>query len=353
MKQANCRSERGFSLMELLLAMALGLVVLAGAVAMLRQGVDISHMVTQRAEMQQNVRVAINFLARDLSIAGTGMPAGGIQLPIGGGAQNPLRGCSTTNCGLWGFFADQRLYSVTPGDGLGPIVNGVQTDIVTLAYRDDSIDLGQLTAATPSGNQLDIDPTINPPLNDPAVGIQINDMLVLCNSNGCAVGVVTGLIPDGILFANPDDLNVNQPSAANGNIASILDPPNGPAIPPTSAYRINTVTYFIQMVAGPDGQLNTADDVARLMRQVNANPPAPVAENIENLQFTYDIFDDNLGVPTAALPNAGGLPNQIRKINISVSARSPARGLFRPRYERSTLVTSVNARNLTFRDRYQ
>src|SRR3972149_3806175 len=113
------RRGGGFILIELIVAMALGLIVLAGAVALFRQGVDISYMVTQRAEMQQNARVAINTVARDLSIAGTRLPSGGIQLPGGAGSTGSLRGCSMVGCGLWGYLADNRLYAVTPGDGVG------------------------------------------------------------------------------------------------------------------------------------------------------------------------------------------------------------------------------------------
>jgi hypothetical protein len=114
------------------------------------------------------------------------------------------------------------------------------------------------------------------------------------------------------------------------------------------------VTYFVDAPAGPDGALGTVDDPpARLMRQVNAQPPIPVAESVEDFQILYDIFDDNLGVATAALADAGGLPNQIRKATITVSVRSPLRGLFNRVFERISLTTSVTPRNMSFRDRYQ
>lgn len=355
------RKSRGFSLVELLVAMTLGLIVLAGAVALFRQGVDVSYMVTQRAEMQQNARVAINTIARDLSIAGTGVPAGGIQLPSGAGSTGSLRGCSVAACGLWGYLVDNRLYSVTPGDGVGPVVSGVATDIVTVVYADYRLDLNNCPATniTPAGSQMDLDKALCPDVTSPAVGLVIGDMIVLCNINGCAAGVVTNVQSSGptlkVIYANSDPLSVNQPSAAFGNIAALANPPPPPGnYPQTRAFRILTTTYFIDIPAGPDGVVGTGDDGSpRLMRQVNALAPAPVAENIENLQFSYDIFDENLGVATANLPDAAGAPNQIRKINISVRARSPVQGLFRRGYERLALTTSVSGRNLTFKDRYE
>jgi hypothetical protein len=89
------------------------------------------------------------------------------------------------------------------------------------------------------------------------------------------------------------------------------------------------------------------------MRQVNAHPPEPVAEFVENLQLTYDIFDEATAQSTAGLAGAGGFPNQIRKSNISVGTRSARRRLFGRGFERTSLLTSVSARNMIFRDRYQ
>ena len=90
----------------------------------------------------------------------------------------------------------------------------------------------------------------------------------------------------------------------------------------------------------------------RLMRQVNAFAPVPVAETVENLQLTYDTFDDATLVATSDLPTAGGLPNQIRKVNISINVRSPQPETRNGRYDRFAVKTSVSVRNLSFSDRY-
>ena len=89
------------------------------------------------------------------------------------------------------------------------------------------------------------------------------------------------------------------------------------------------------------------------MRQVNAHPPMAVAEYVENLQITYDIYDENLAVATAELDDAGGVPNQIRKANITLTVRSPGENLLEHDFQRITLTTSVSPRNLTYRDRYE
>jgi prepilin-type N-terminal cleavage/methylation domain-containing protein len=350
------RKTDGFTLLELLIAMAVGLIVMAAAVLLFQQGIEAMHSVGQRAEMQQNARVGVNWVAQDISLAATGIPIGGIQLPTGGGAQDPLFGCDGGGCYLANNnFPNDRLYGVVPGDGLGPTIVGNATDVVVLSYDDATYALDQLPIVSVTSTQIVMDAATAPPVDDPAVGIQVGDVLSIYNTVGSAAVVVTGVNNQTITFANGDPLRFNQPGAPGGNLASILALPcAAPCVPETRAKRLLVVTYFVDAPAGPDGALGTVDDPpARLMRQVNAQPPIPVAESVEDFQILYDIFDDNLGVATAALADAGGLPNQIRKATITVSVRSPLRGLFNRVFERISLTTSVTPRNMSFRDRYQ
>jgi len=72
MQPASYRTSRGFSIFELIIAMGLATVVLGGALALTSQAIGISDLVSQRSDMQQNGRVAINMMALDASLAGTG-----------------------------------------------------------------------------------------------------------------------------------------------------------------------------------------------------------------------------------------------------------------------------------------
>jgi hypothetical protein len=159
---------------------------------------------------------------------------------------------------------------------------------------------------------------------------------------------VTSVQPNGnIHFANGDWLNINQSNAAAGSITKSLSNPGTPGTYPpqgTTAIRVLLITYFIQITGG----------APRMMRQVNAQSPVPIAENIEGLQVFYDIFNDVNGTETSNLPNANNLPNQIRKIDIAVTARTAMQQLGPGRdFQRITLATSVSPSNLSFHDRYQ
>src|SRR3954470_21147008 len=77
---------RGFSLIELLVSMGVGLIALASLASLFKTGLNSTMLVTQRAETQQNMRAAVDLMVKDISMAGAGLPSGGIQLPSGGGA---------------------------------------------------------------------------------------------------------------------------------------------------------------------------------------------------------------------------------------------------------------------------
>ena len=111
------------------------------------------------------------------------------------------------------------------------------------------------------------------------------------------------------------------------------------------------ITYFVRK--------DPTDNHLSLMRQVNARPPAPVAEYIEDLQISYDMLNDSVN-PVAMVGNVADAslgspavvkPNQIRKVNLRITARSPrlnANG----DYDRMSIATSVGPRNLSFHDTY-
>ncbi len=82
--QVNAR-VKGFTLTELLIAMAVGLVVMTGAAQLFNTGMSATQAITQRAEMQENTRAALNLIAKDASMAGSGIPSGGLTLPYGAG----------------------------------------------------------------------------------------------------------------------------------------------------------------------------------------------------------------------------------------------------------------------------
>jgi hypothetical protein len=325
-----------------------------------RKTVQVSTLVTQQSEMQNEIRAAMNQLARDLNQAGTAVPIAGVSIPSAATGTNPKFACDfTPTCYITAgnFFTQGMLYKVNPANGVGPDVLR-PTDAIIITYRDPALNWSAYPTqtGTTTGNRITMPAGTTPPLNDPAVGLVVGDVLLLQNPNGSRVGVVTSFTAATrqINFANGDPLNMNQSAATGGNIKSLRYSPV-PAVAPfypwITVSRIMMVTYFIQQIATPSGQ------DTRLMRQVGAGTPLPVADHIEDLQFTYDVIDTDTSVPTTGLESAAvgspptPVPNQIRKINITMTVRSP-RPNAQGQYDHFTLTTSIGPRNLSFQPRY-
>lgn len=360
MRKANSPAARGVTFVELMVAIAVSLVVMAAAVSIYQKTVRSSDLVMQRMDIQLELRAAANEVARDFDQVGTGMPITGVPIPSATtGGSNPRFACDSSACYLTTNFTLNQgvLYKVVPANGAGPSTLQV-TDAVVLTYLDPTLTWTAYPTQTlaSNGNTLTMPVGTTPALNDPAVGLNVGDVLLLQNTNGSAVGVVTAFNGSTrvITFANGDPLNINQSGAAVGNIKALRYNPlpgTPPYYPPVTVSRVTMITYFIR-------QVTTADGTSfRLMRQVGARTPVPVAEHIEDLQLTYDLFDDATGTATANLPDAATgspatpKPNQIRKINVTITARS-SRVNAQGQYDRLSYSTSLGPRNLSFRDRY-
>ena len=358
MQRQRTGQTKGFTLVELLVAMALGLLVVGAMASLFKTSLNASMLVTQRAETQQNMRAAIDLMVKDISMAGAGLPSGGIQLPNGGGAIASNFGCDqagTCHVPAFNYPNNNYMYGIIPGFNNGvennavvpaappPIVN----DSITVIYADYNFPLWEydITFPTPgNGGAIALAPDAAyvpaPPLITAAGGIQVGDLIMLSNSVGTAIGEVTNLAGGSITFADGDALNINQNGAAQNNIKAISTGAN------TVAYRLFAVTYYLTVPAGAEAP--------RLMRQVNGLTPVPVADSIINLQFAYDTYNQQSGALDANETNpigAGESPNLIQKINIVIMGQSLVKS--GNKSQNMYLATSVSARNMAFRNRYQ
>ena len=164
------KTRRGFSLVELMVAMALGLVVLAATTQLFKNGMDATILVTQSSEMQQGVRATLNLVAKDVSMAGSGLPPGGLSLPYGAGATP--RSSQSARSKAWlanntyptgvigGAPVTNFMFGIIPGPGNGMELGGPATitatgagsDAVTVIYEDYAFPLNQYTATFPAAN---------------------------------------------------------------------------------------------------------------------------------------------------------------------------------------------------------
>jgi prepilin-type N-terminal cleavage/methylation domain-containing protein len=373
-------SQRGFSLLELLVASSVGLSVILVGASLFKTGMDATMRVTQRAETQQNMRAAMELITKDISLAGAGLPAGGLQLTTAGVS---LYGCNQTgtcyvpngkypNSGATANY----MYAIEPGFGNGvenaapiPAALGLVNSSITTVSCDYNFPLTNFnfTITGPTTATVAVINGAVQPNNILAPGgLQVGDLLLLTvniagngktvNGNSsiqtaAVVAEVTGIPSNTALQFNVGDaLNFNHTTGSN-NIAAvsaaIAAAPAG-SNPTTSVCRLQVVSYFIE-VPPAGGTVQTP----RLMRQVNGLNAVPVADNIINLQFTYDIISVATGTLVANQQNpigAGESPNLIKKVNVWIMGASPiTEG---NKSQNMYLATAVATRDMSFCNSY-
>ena len=378
MIRAGMKKARGFTLVELMLAIAITAIAIAAAFLLFRDSVKTNANVTQAADVSDNMRAGLNLIVQDLIQTGTGIPTGGISIPntidasgcnIGAPVNRPPAVLNLTFAGPNSAtpHCNVILPAIEPGFGLGPKVIGPDgatvpaTDIITMMYADNTLSLLQKAVngtACPNGSVAADGSTItfdNNCVTLGAAGIPVNpgDLLMIYNSNNSngILQTVTSVSGQTLRFDSGDAFNLNGRSTTEvaGTIRQLQNltggVPDG-TYPPTSATRIWMITYYVDTTTDP---LHP-----RLMRQVNFNTPQTVAESLESLNFTYNFADGTSPAPV----NQTTVPppdneNQIRSVNVYMGARSAASKAGSNRHIRSNLSTQVALRSMAYFDTYK
>jgi prepilin-type N-terminal cleavage/methylation domain-containing protein len=408
MRQPSSRAlvaDRGFTLVELLIAMAVVLLVMAGTMTALSNAYRSTENAKTVIDVNNNLRIGADLMVRDFIQLGQGLPTGRlVQVPSGTGAARVNRPhAQGSSCTQWpaGTVAIQ---AVTPGPGCGPTVDGVATDMVTTLAVDSVLDMvpvysfdlssHRATVAAPAQcsagalpncttfvagtftNGVDI--TTGGPDD-----VKVGDLIMFTKGSVSSLVYVTAVDnAQTFTFATGDPMNLNQVIAAPNDAGTVNDlaacvsplsasgwtcnPAVSGTVTNNSSFisRIRMISYYID---------NTLDPTTpRLIRHMNWGDPAvavnqrgrTVAFAIENLQFTYDMVDSvtnfaNVRMVDADLTASGACSpaacsaNQIRKVNVFLSARSQQRFAGTARFVRNSLNTQVSLRSLALVDRYR
>jgi len=358
-------------------ASSIGLTVVLVMTSLFKTGMDATMRVTQRAETQQNLRAAMELMTKDISLAGAGLPSGGLQLGTAGLSKvacNQAGTCYITG-GTYPNSATgtaNYMYAIEPGFGTGvqnaaviASAPAATNSSITTVYCDYNFPLSNFTWTFPSSTTAGV-AVINAAVTPNNIlapgGLQVGDLLMFNvatpgngktstgNSmvqNAAVVAEITG-IPNGttINFSTGDALNFNF-SAGSNNLASVSAAAAG-AGAQVSVCRLEVVSYFLQ-VPTAGGTVQTP----RLMRQVNGLNAVPVADNIINLQFTYDVINSITGTVVANVQNpigAGDSPSLIQKVNIWVMGQGLTNN--GNRAQNMYLATAVSTRDMSFCNSY-
>lgn len=332
------RNERGFTIAELLVAMTLTLIVLAGAFEVLQEASRSSAQAAATSEVNQNLRVAMNVVIRDLIQAGEGDYAlrTGVSIPHGAGVDLIVRP-GPAEAG-WTFPDEYTvLPAVSPASGLGAEVNGIATDVVTLLFEDRRLDFTGIIPNIPaSGASMNFPNDFA--MDDEAIGIKEGDLIRFGSG---AMQEVTSVAGHTVHFHENAASRLNQRDAEDGSVMELTG--DGNTFPDLPVSRIVMITYYISI---------SDSGTPQLIRRVNYGEERVVAIGIENLQISWDLVNgvDN---PTNVETFGGDIAEgQIRKANLFMSARAQTITATNGQPVRTSLATQVSLRSLAFVSRY-
>jgi prepilin-type N-terminal cleavage/methylation domain-containing protein len=277
------KSRPGFTLVELLVAMAMGLIVLTVMFTMFRTSQRSYTLQDYVAEMQQNLRVAMYSVTRDLRMAGCGVNLLNQLVPT----VEVFDGENSTWKNLQGITATN---STTGPDQIDLFIGDIQSGEYDATIRENMPD---------ASADLKVDTTAN---------FQIGDMVIISNGINAALFVVSLPQPAALAIQHRPAISIFNPPAAFKNF-----PHGGGYAQGSRLYNFGNgrwVTYYID---------TTDPDHPKLMADFHdTNPDVVVADNIEDMQFHYFMAD---GSDT---DNPAGDEDNVRAIRVTFSARTDA-----------------------------
>jgi prepilin-type N-terminal cleavage/methylation domain-containing protein len=348
---------RGFSLLEVMVAMVVFMIVIGSVYGLLQVGLIDRNRASRRSDVLKNARAAVHLIGRDVLNAGLGYNKSGAIVP-----DNFI----SNHLGLPADADAERdvLTAIVGGDNLfSNILDGAaRTDVVAFAYRDVGFNDGNLITLTDvaatSGDPASV--TISTPASQ-ARNSRVFD-LYLVESQNSQVAVMATAIPTNnrsIVAAPGDPLGLNQPLNGTGENRSVLKkcstPGENDCMDYTAtvakrffwvAYRVKADGTLVRIVFGNNSGATAAEQIQEM----------PIAYNIQDLQVRYVLEDGTVtDNPYLGADNTAGTAddkwenfNLVRQVTITIKVQATEDDEQLKRPETITLNATFSARNLEY-----
>ena len=301
-------------------------------------------------DAQQNLRIAHEFINRDLMNAGDGLESiSNVRVPLAFVTTyitlNPVIDPSTpgiVNLGI--FTTDNDVPANTAVVGSVPAATlRTGTDRQTILEQDRDFVFNNLntislaaSAINPSGN------TITIPAGDPMTAFVVGEVYFLTSSAGGAFCTITAINATNreLYFVANDPYGLNQPGAV-GHIWAIA---GGPTPRAASLQRMRMIQYYVT-------------STGLLMRRVFNVPGAGfresmIAEHVVDVQFNYSLItSDELGNLTPSATSTLTTSAQqlaVRQVEVRITVET-AHAIQNGSRQTLTMTTSTSVRNMQFR----
>ena len=267
------RIHAGFTLVELMIAMILGLVVIAGVTSVFLAAQRTFRTNDALSEVQDNSRLAFELMARDMRMAGlTGCANQGHMV-------NVLNNQGTAWWANWansvhGYDSAQDDPAVTTGSATGQRVAGTDSlQLIGAANSNLSVkEPGESSAYTFT-------------LNETGADLQSGDIVLLCDPGQSAVLQIHTYTPASATF------DYIASGSTTGNSSTILDY-TGPGVPTAIPYPANSQIASYNAVDWYIGNNSAgSSSLYRISLQNVGGVPTPVAQemvrNVTGMTLTF------------------------------------------------------------------
>ncbi|HEY0426948.1 MAG TPA: prepilin-type N-terminal cleavage/methylation domain-containing protein [Pyrinomonadaceae bacterium] len=337
-------SQKGFSLLEMIVAITIFLIVTGAVYGLLQIGRIDRNRSSRRSDMLKNARTAIHLIGRDVLNAGLGFHRNGAIVPdnfISTRLGVPPD-ADTTRDTLTSLIAGNNLFQNNLNSD-----TTVRTDLVAFAYRDMSFNCftapGVACTDNQSGETVSLTgvsaPTGSPTVarlatqTGQAAASSIYD-LYLVESDSSQVAVMATAVPgtSQIDIQPGDPLGLNQPFNGAGVNGSLLKKCTTTITEDCTTYAASVKRfYWVAYKVKDDGTL------VRLIFGNNTGRPSdeqireqPLVYGVQNLQFKYVLQNGTVtDNPSAGVDGIIGTTddepddfNLIRQINITLQVQS-------------------------------
>lgn len=348
------KGDQGFSLLELLIVLAMMIVVTGAVLGLLRDSMKTSHAAMELTDAQEGARTGHEYITRDLVNTGDGLNSiNNIRVPQAFVTyyltRNPVTNPATPGIVSLGLItADNNVPANTLVLGTTPAVNvrstPVLTDRITILQMERPEVFTPITLAAGALTPADGIATVSPTdINRFSVG----EIYFITSAVGGIFATITGLHDVGsptptLEFGTGDAFGLNSLGAGGQ-----LDVITAAATLPISICRMKVIHYYI-------------DSNGLLMRRVfgvkNAGfNESVIAEHVVSLQFRYflNLRDGNGNVvqPTAQLATAQEQV-ETRQIEVTLTVETP-HTLQNGQRQTISMTTSTSIRNMQFRQSLQ
>ena len=255
--QSLCRNQRGFTLVEMIVAMAIMVTVTGVIFSMVDPSRGTYRIQPEVADLQQRLRIGAQFLAGDLMMAGAGSPAG-----------SPHVGTLTN------FFAPIQPYRI------GMIASDPDNGVF---YRDDAItimyippDAAQTTLSEPMpqpSSELKVATQPNCPAGDPLCGFKENQRIIIFDETGAYDDMTLTQVQAGSLHLQHNkSIAGNTLSKAYGTGAQIAQIEQ-------KTFHYNAATRQLMYYDGDQRDEAVVDEVVELVFEYFGEPRPPAMIN--------------------------------------------------------------------------